>query len=56
MKVAWLHTTTYLKWIRQVAKNLGKLLTELWQDKKIKENMKENLFQIKANELEKLLK
>ena len=36
-----------------VARNLRKVLTELRKDKKTKENMKEFLFQIKANELYK---
>ena len=42
--------------IRHFARNLGKVLTELWKDKKTKENMKENLFQVIANELCKLPK
>ena len=56
VKVSQLHITVYLKWIRHFARNLGKLLTELWKDKKTKENMKENLFQIIASELYKLPK
>ena len=47
---------TLLKWIKHFARNRGKLLNELWKDKKIIENMKENLFQIIANELDKLPK
>ena len=34
VKVAWLHTTDYLKWIRHFARNLRKVLTEVWKDKK----------------------
>ena len=47
---------TLLKWIKHFVRNRGKLLTELSKDKKIIENMKENLFQIIANELDKLPK
>ena len=32
------------------------VLTEVWKDKKSKENMKELLFEIKANKLYKLVK
>ena len=45
-----------LKWIKHFLRNRGKLLTELSKDKKIIENMKESLFQIIANELDKLPK
>ena len=38
------------------ARNLKKVLTEVWKDKKTKENMKQFLFQIKTNELYKLPK
>ena len=41
VKVAWLHTTDYLKWVRHYARNLMKVLTEVWKDKKSKENIKE---------------
>ena len=34
VKVAWLHTTDYLKRIRHFARNLRKVLTEVWKDKK----------------------
>ena len=56
LKVARLHTTAYLKWIRHFARNLRKVLIEVWKDKKTKENMREFLFQIIANELHKLPK
>ena len=56
MKVAQLHTAAYWKWMRHLARNLRKVLTEIWKDKKTKENMKETLFQVKANELYKLPK
>ena len=46
----------YLKWIRYLARNLRKVFTEVWKNKKTNENVKEFLFQIKANKLYKLLK
>ena len=49
--VAWLHTTDYLKWIRHFARNLRKVLTEVWKDKKTKENMRE----IKEHEISNTL-
>ena len=53
MKVARLHTTAYLKWIRHLARSLRKTLTKVWKDKKIKESMKELYFKITANKLPK---
>ena len=49
-----LRTIACLKWIRHLARNLRWLKHE--KDKKAKENMKELLFQIKANTLYKLPK
>ena len=49
-----LRTIACLKWIRHLARNLRWLKHE--KDKKAKENMKELLFQIKANRLYKLPK
>ena len=45
-----------LKWIKYLARNLKKVLTEVWKDKKTKKNMKKFLSRIKANELYKLPK
>ena len=51
VKVAWLLTTDYWKWIRHFARNLRNVLTEVWKDKKTKENMKE----IKEHEISNTL-
>ena len=51
MKVVWLHTAAYLKWIRHFARNLKKMLTEVWKDKDTKENMKK----IKEHEISNML-
>ena len=40
-EVAWLYTTDYLKWIKHFVRNLERVLTEVWKNKKTKENMKE---------------
>ena len=40
-----------LKWIRHFTRNLRKVLTEVWKDKKTKENMKE----IKEHEISNIL-
>ena len=48
--------THHNKWIRHFSRTLRKVLTEVWKDKEAKENMKEFLIQIKANELCKLSK
>ena len=41
LREPWLQTTDYLSWIRHFVRNLRKVLTEVWNDKKTKENMNE---------------
>ena len=47
---------TYHNLLRHFARNLREVLTEVWKDKKTKENMKKNLFEIISKELYKLPK
>ena len=47
VKVARFYITAFLKWIRHLAKNLRKVLTELWKDKKLRKVWSNSSFKLK---------